>query len=708
MTQTTNAEPSILNPDAPFLLQDLMQGDDSVAEHPLFVSLREEDILSGLQIIRDSKYLSEASRMEVLSNLWRINYKKKPPSIEEFLTDDWLGPMHESLYPHAKNILIDFWKDNSPYRHLIMAMAIGTGKSTISAIHNLYVTTLLFLMRNPKKFFGLAPSSSVVQALISFSMEKAEQLLLQPFMQILLTSKRYHRVKQEEHLLRHQEENPDKVCWTTAGRIGKLQFPNDIHYIIASTPYQLLGLNLIQATLSEISFFIERGLSPDYIWRIFQDCKGRIQARFGADKRLCGVVLDSSPNDIDASPIDKYIFNGEAAKDPLNYVVTGSQWKMFEQDPELKRIKENYPIYAKTGETFKVFRGSSTLPAEIIDEVRAKDFSSDEVFDVPIDLNRVFMENTIKCVKDYCGYPAGMTDKLIQEMSLIEGVFSPQLKNFYTYIYAPSTQSANQLLWNQVRDKFFLKIGEHRYEFYRAPRERRWMHFDLSETGDIAGIVVSHPEWDVKKEEIVIVHDFTIAISPGKGRINLDSIRTFPEDLRDKGGMVIEKITFDRYQSATTIQYLTEKGFKVEKLSVDSDKKPYLSYVSLINTGRVKAGRNIFLKNNLRSIREVQTDSGKTKIDHLIGKLTYEDGAAWDVSSMGMNAKDVSDCGAATAYLILHEFKGVPRYQWKEIEVSPEIPTTKKSENNAEFKQAFLKEMRKNLSSLGLTVKIES
>jgi hypothetical protein len=699
----TNMKP--VNPDALFLIQDLAQGDDSVAESDFFKDLREEDVLTGIELIRDNKYLSEASKVEVLSNIWRINYKQKPPSIEEFLTDDWLGPMHESLYPHARNILVDFWKDNSPYRHLILAMAIGTGKSTISAIHNLYVTTLLFLMRNPKKFFGLAPSTSLVQALISFSMEKAEQLLLQPFLQILLTSKRYRRVKQEEHLLRHQLENPDKICWTTAGHIGKLQFPNDIHYIIASTPYQLLGLNLIQATLSEISFFIERGLSPDYIWRIFQDCKGRIQARFGADKRLCGVVLDSSPNDIDASPIDKYIFNGEAARDQKNYVVTGSQWAMFEQDPEMKRIKENYPIYVKTGETFKVFRGSSTQPAEIVTEERAKEFDSASIQETPVDLYTLYKENTTKCVKDYGGWPAGTTDKLINEMSLIEGVFSPQLKNFYTYIFAPSTKSANELIWNQVRDKFFIKIGDRRYEFYRAPRERRWIHIDQAETSDIASIVISHPEWDVKKGEMIVVHDFTIAISPGKGRINLDAIRTFPEDLRDKGGLVIEKITFDRFQSSTTIQYLTEKGFKAERFSVDIDKKPYLTYVSLINTGRVKAGRNIFLKNNLRSIREVKTDSGKTKIDHLIGKLTYEDGADWELSSMGMNAKDVSDGGAATSFLIVHEFKGVPRYQWKDIELSAEIPAVKKSEDTDAFKEAFRQQMRENLESLGLSVK---
>jgi len=700
-------ETTLASPDAPFLIQDLTQGDESVAKRELFENLNEDDIVAGLKVIKNDLSLSESTKAEIYANLWRINYKQRPPTIEEFLTEDWVGPMCESLYPHARNILIDFWKQGSPYRNLIMAMAIGTGKSTISAIHNLFVTTQLFLMRNPKKFFGLAPSTSVVQALISFSMEKAEQLLLQPFLQILLTSKRYHRVKQEEHLQRHQEDNPDKVCWTTAGRIGKLQFPNDIHYIIASTPYQLLGLNLIHATLSEISFFIERGLSPDYIWRIFQDCKGRIQARFGADKRLCGVVLDSSPNDIDASPIDKYIFNGEASKDPKNYVVTGSQWKMFEQDPELKRIKENYPIYAKTKETFKVFRGSSTLPAEIVTDERAKEFPADEIQETPIDLLTIYKENTTKCVKDYGGWPAGTTDKLIQETSLIENIFTPQLKNFYTYIYAPSTKSAKELLWNQVRDKFFIKIGERRYEFYRSPRELRWLHFDQAETGDIAGIVASHPEYDMEKKEIIIVHDFTIAISPGKGRINLDAIRTFPEDLRDKGGMAIQKITFDHYEAATTLQYLKGQGFDAEHFSVDTDKKPYLDYVALINTGRVKSGRNIFLKNNLKSIREVPvgSNSKKTKIDHLIGKNVYEDGADWELSLMGMNAKDVSDCGAATAFLIINNYKGVPRYTWKDIVVKNEIPTPQKSENNEAFKEAYRSQMRENLQALGLYIK---
>jgi hypothetical protein len=214
--------------DTPYLLKDLLQGDQSVALRPQFDALTRPEIKEGLDILLSNKYLSSRSKQLMLAELWRINYREKPPSIQEFLTDKWIGPMAESLHIHIREILEGFWGFRSPYRHLVLGTAIGTGKSTCATIHNLYVTTVLYLMRNPKKFFGLAPSTSIIQAFISFSMDKASQLLLQPFIQILSTSPKFHRVKQEEHLKTQQEKYPDKICWTTASKMGALQFPGDL------------------------------------------------------------------------------------------------------------------------------------------------------------------------------------------------------------------------------------------------------------------------------------------------------------------------------------------------------------------------------------------------------------------------------------------------------------------------------------------------
>ncbi|MGL5913547.1 MAG: hypothetical protein ACRCZB_05225 [Bacteroidales bacterium] len=696
--------------DTPVLLKDLIEGEEKVSERDDFKKLSSNDIQKGLELILSNKNLSSKLKEELLINSWKINYREKPPSMKEFLTEKWIGPMANSIFVHNREILEDFWSFDSTKRHLILGTAIGTGKSTTSTLHNLYVTVIMFLMRNPKKFFGLAPSTSIVQAFISFSQDKANQLLLQPFIQILSVSPKFYRVKIEENLKKHQDARPDKICWTSASKMGALQFPNDIHYIVASGPHNLLGLNIIQSTMSEISFFIDRGFSTDYIWRIYVDSKERIKSRFG-NKYLCGTVLDSSPNDLDSSPIDKYIFTGEAFKDPENYVSIGSQWDMYEKDPTRKRIKELYPKYAETGETFPVFRGSASSPAEVLNPNNIDMYPKDEILNVPIDLKREYVESTTRAVKNTGGYPSGSSDKLISEQSLIENIFTPQLKNIQTYIMAPSTKPSAQLLWNEVRDKFFIKIGE-RYEFYRAPKARRVLSFDLSETGDMMGISMSHWELDIRRGEKIIVHDFTLAVSPAKGRINLDAVRTFPEDLRDKGCIDFAKITFDNYQSHSTISYLKEKNFNVGHLSSDLEINVYLTYVALINIGVVKAGRNIFLKNNLKSIHEVKTQSGKKKIDHVIGKVVnLIDTNDWNMSRMGTSAKDISDTTAENAYVLVHEVHEVPRYIYNsELDVEFDSDFMNETVYNdiskeVGYEEALIKETELSLGKLGLSIK---
>jgi hypothetical protein len=715
LTKNENANNSS---DTPYLLKDLLQGDSSVVLRPQFDALTRPEIKEGLDILLSNKYLSDKSKQLMLAELWRINYREKPPSIQEFLTDKWIGPMAESLHVHIKETLEDFWGFQSPYRHLVLGAAIGTGKSTCAAIHNLYVSTILYLMRNPKKFFGLAPSTSIVQAFISFSMDKATQLLLQPFIQILSTAPKFHRVKQEEHLKTQQEKYPDQICWTTASKMGALQFPGDIHYIVASGPAQLLGLNMIQSTMSEISFFIDRGFSPEYIWRIYQDSKARIFSRFG-NKMYCGTVLDSSPNDLDASPIDKYIFTGEAQRDRENYVSIGSQWEMYERDPKRTKVKALYPIYAETGETFPVFRGNAGLPPEVILPENVHQYDSVELFHVPIDLKREFEQATEKSVKDVCGWPANTSGKLINSQIRIEEMFTPQLKNVYSFIKVPSTESAVHLIWNLIKDKFFIQTGGDRWEFWRAPNARRWLHFDQSETGDFAGIAMSHREYDLDRNEYVIVHDFTLAVTGGQNaRINLDAFRVFPEDLRNLGRIDLASVTFDRFQSSTTIQYLKEQGFNARAFSVDTSVDPYISYAALINIGNIKSGRNIFLKNNIKSLMETKTVRGRRKIDHMIGKIVRDDGGHWQTSSMGFYAKDVSDCCAATSYLITHEDEGVPSYTYnrkldipfddEEIalsEINSQYRQGKEPETvfeTKEYKEKFKEDVRKQIQSLGL------
>jgi len=646
----------VIRDDSYYLTKDIMSGDNSPDLFKKFDALDAKKAMLGMEKIMLDYHLSDKEKYQLIAESWRINYRVKPPSIDEFLTNQWIGPTADSLYPHVTKILTEFFQPDSIKRHLILASAIGSGKTVSSTLWSLYITTHLWAMRNPKRFFGLAQNSSIVHGMISFTMEKAAQLLLQPFIQILVSAPHFKRVKQEEQLGKHQLENPDKICWTTAGRMGSLQFYNDIHYIIASSPAQLLGLNMITAILSEISFFVEKGFSTEHIWRIYQDSKGRVRSRF-EDRFFSGTVLDSSPNDIELSPIDKYIFQGKANKNPQNYIVTGPSWEFLPQ---------KYKKWQETGETFPVFRGSSGKPAQIIPPSQINSFPKQEIYNVPIDVKTLFEDNVIKAVKDYCGWPSGSQGTLVRDEKIIIKMFANSLKNIYTNIYAPESLEARHLIWNEIRDQFFVKYDKG-YEFYRNPLEKRYIHIDLAETGDMAAIAMVHPEVDKMSGDVVYITDFTLAISPERGRINLDSARYFVQDLRDLGRLNIALATYDGFQSTSGIQYLKSVEINSKRLSVDGDIKPYYAYISLMSACKIKCGRNIFLKNNIKSLQEIRLEkSGRRKIDHSKGKIVYYDGANWENSDMGKFAKDVSDAHSGAIWNAIHEFVGVPRYIWEE------------------------------------------
>ena len=115
--------------DTPYLLKDLIQGDEAVADRQDFQRLSDPEIQKGLQLILNNPCLSDSMKELLLLDSWRINYKSKPPTIKEFLTEEWLGPQAESLFVHARRILTEFWNYDSPYRHLVLAGSIGTGKA---------------------------------------------------------------------------------------------------------------------------------------------------------------------------------------------------------------------------------------------------------------------------------------------------------------------------------------------------------------------------------------------------------------------------------------------------------------------------------------------------------------------------------------------------------------------------------------------------
>lgn len=643
------------------MLKDLMSGDEAVASRDEYIHITGEDIRKATNLIVHNPKLSESEKAYWMNNIWRINYKIKPPTVDEYLTPRWLGAVGDQIYPHIKRVMNEFLNPVSDKRVLALCSAIGYGKSFLASLIALYSIVHLSYMREPKQFFDLNEASSIVIILLSFTKEKVAQILLQPFANILKASPMFEKTTREDRLdIKQKEIDRGHIAYTSAGRMGAFQFPQDLHIALSSDRANLLGLTILLGIASEISFWIKKGISIEEIWGTFSDLRGRVESRFYS-RHLSGVILDSSPLDLSISPIDKWLFEGEASADPEVMIVNETHWDVF---------PERYPIWNKTGETFPIFRGDAAKPPKILFDEEVEKFDREDIINVPIDKKLAFQGDLKKQIADYAAWPAGGLAKLIDDRAIIEDMFTPQLNNMYSYVNAPSNKPPEHLIWNQIVGDFFIEVGEGRFEFYRAPSAIRTMHLDLAETGDVCGAAMDHMEVNLSGENVV-VNDFVFSISPEKSSINLDAISEFVIDLKRIGRIRFHKVTADQWQSSSMIQRFKREGIDSAKLSVDRDLAPYRLVVSWMQNRRIKSGKNILLKNNFGSLIEITSDKGHTKVDHTKGNIVLEDGGDWETSFMGTHAKDVSDAFTGAAYTLISEVKEISKYQW--IDDSPLI-----------------------------------
>jgi len=663
-------KPAIIHPSqvdqASPMLRDFFQGDDSLY-NKLDDNFDVKVIKKAVDFLVKNPKLSQKEVVEILANPWKFSYVAKPPTISEFMTPKYLGDTGENVFDYWRPIMADYWEFGNNYRHMVLSLFIGAGKSFVATVSAMYQNYIYFLKRNPKKEFGLSPASLICTVAFSFTQDKARELLVEPMINILETSPMYEKSRTVEQMRKSQKEyGASKVCWTTAGKTMDLSFPtwdgkDGLGIKNVSDPSKFLGLSILGGTLSELTFFLERGYSDEYIQKSYATLKHRIFSRFGFNW-LARTTMDSSPNTMECS-IDRWIHTGDAAKEVAdghhrNKVVLGSFW-------EFKTWEIDNP-----DSTFTIFKGDASTEAKILEDFELDKYEEIDLIHPPVELRHLFEDDLIRNLKDYAGIPAGADSKFITNRSCINECFFPGIRSIVTSILADSMQEPEHLIWNQIVDKYFIKTNG-MYQFWRNPYEQRFISVDQAVKTDALGFSVIHKELDLQGREIYVV-DIMFPVLSNGAKINLDAIREIIVDLKELGNLEIAGVTFDNYESQGTRQWLERKGFTVNRLSVDVSMAPYLFLLNLLSTHRLKSGRNIYFKNNLRSLITVSTKKG-LKVDHTQGKtnaLKTKEDPDWNKSEAGTHMKDVSDSLAAAVYQCHTNMKVTPKYVYNEEEIS--------------------------------------
>lgn len=112
------------------MLIDVLSGDKSLLDKPEIQSLGIDNIKAALQWLKDSDVNGDYKEL-LLNEGWRLTYKRKPPTPEEFLTPEWIGGQAEGLWPNVRKAFIEFLDPNplNPKRGLALSTSIGWGKA---------------------------------------------------------------------------------------------------------------------------------------------------------------------------------------------------------------------------------------------------------------------------------------------------------------------------------------------------------------------------------------------------------------------------------------------------------------------------------------------------------------------------------------------------------------------------------------------------
>lgn len=272
-----------------------------------------------------------------LSYVTNLNYKEKPPTMKEFLSNpQYLGNLTnngKAVYPVWKDTLELVAKEDSKYMYVLTG-AIGIGKSFCAVYGMLYVMCRILCLRDPWAYFGRAKGSQMSIVFFNLTKGQSESTAYKLFQNCLVNSPWF----KERGILGGSELNP------------KLEFPL-FKYTFAS-PFvpgfgcltgdtQVSLLDGRELTIPEIQIEMENGKQ---LWAYSYDTKeekmvpGKITfaGKTKENAQLVRVTLDNGEH-IDCTPDHPFMLRDGTYKEAQYLTVNESLMPLYRKLGEEKK-----------------------------------------------------------------------------------------------------------------------------------------------------------------------------------------------------------------------------------------------------------------------------------------------------------------------------------------------------------------------------------
>jgi hypothetical protein len=508
-------------------------------------------------------------------------FEERPVTIEEFVTgENYLNlpdtPLSEYQYQLVKassqiykretlHNLYGFEEGEKRWaqtcNEVIFQLGKGSGKDFTSTIACAYIVYLLLCLKDPARYYGKPPGDTIDILNIAINATQANNVFFKGFR---------NRIERSPWFMGKHEIKG-----------GHIAFDKNINVYSGHSEREAWeGYNVLYVVLDEISGFALESTSGSEQSKtakaVYDMYRASVTSRFPEFGKL---VLLSFPR-----------FKNDFIQQRYNAVVDAKETLIrthtFKLDPDLPEGTE--------GNEFTIEWEEDHILSYVTPKVYALKRPSWEVNpNMKIgDYVRDFYDNPVDALSRFACMPPDALDAFFKDRQKIEAAFS----------------STNGTSLDGVFNDDFLP----------DPTKRYFLHVDLARVHDHAAVAMAHVEkWETRniggkmtEPAPVVKVDCVRFWTPSKTKnVDFTDIREFILSL-GRRAFDIRLVTFDRWESQETIDYLNSRGLKSEKLSVA--KKHYQDFAMVVGEERLSGPAIQLLVDELLQLQITRTD----KVDH--------------------------------------------------------------------------------------------
>lgn len=540
-----------------------------------------------------------------------------PVSIEEFLvSEEFIGATDLKIWPEVRDAVVaankDWWKGMPEACHEILLMgATGTGKTEISKLTTLYHLYLLSCIDNPQAYYGLPKATSIVFPIMAAKPHVTKKVIYDPLRHMVENIPYFQKHLRPSKLVESEMIFEEKNIRVTPAGVDA---------------DSILGEAVVGGVIDEINFMnvvlrskraeVTTGRAGvyDQAQTIHSSMTRRVKGRFTKPGPKIGIVCTSSSTRYRGDFTDKRKQQVTDHKERGVYIYDKAQYEVKPQ--------ENF-----CGERFRLLVGN-----DILNDVRILEDGDTypegaRVLSIPVEYESEFRRDPHSALRDICGISTSSISPFIQRRFKI-----------YEAITAGEEEGLASIL---IKDNVILGVDGMpvvKFNHYCTdPSKPRYVHVDLSKTGDRCGIAMlrydgltttTRSNGAIESLPVATI-EVACSIEPdSNNEIDFAEVRTWIKQLRDIYGYPIKAVTYDGIFSIESIQQWRKLGMKTGNISVDRTSAPYKNLRDAYNDNRIRMFQQDVLVNELF---ELEYDDDKDKVDHPVN-----------------GSKDVADavCGA--------------------------------------------------------------